>query len=1781
MSSKGFTKLLFVGIILLVYFNAYSDIPRILFVGDSWTAIPWHMDPPALRSVLLRPEWVQALGGRYVEIGDLALRGATASDWDTDQLKSEITQKLNEYPTIDIVHISLGGNDINVSWKYHHSWDQINSLLDTTIYHLRNVIQHCLNVRPNIRVAICGYDYLNISEGYTWGTYTNPFNPFDVIVYVAGVEQPTQLVLWQWEVPVIVFNPQFPWLGWTTIQQVGEYQAHLNDVFIELERRKKDLALSMDRVEYIHNLGLMQARLGIPSLGIGQNYSFLPLGPLDNYSNFPGGYRNLFTPRQAMGSNNRGELDPIHLNNTGYIYLMENAVAQVYARWLSDSDPPFVDGILLGSDNPPTGEEVIFIVRFSENVRGVDINDFRLDIRGTVSGASILRVEGSGNEYRVFVSVPSGNGSLSIDLIDNDTIYDAVWNPLAGMADGSYIYGQYYIIGTGEGGGGDVPSDCPLLPIIDQQGRDLYPLLGMFWELGDFDNNGMIDSWEVGPLAEVYCNPAHPLHSELVNAYTTTLRGIRSEPAYASLLQPVEHLLTSLLLLHSSMCSAVKNGLSAVLTKPYIPFVINRFGAWIEPFNPDTDIDLDGLNNRTEYNEVMRLGPPLGTRENYISAVLTPKCPEGIKSEFATSIQYLYGLRINVPGQEPICFICKDPFSTDLDKNGIIDYAQALLVDLILACQNTSNYGIVAYCWGYNNLIIKGYLDLLWRGMSRKYWGLPVEQGIGLVVDLAKVEKALTGLATLGEPASLAGVKAFFDSAIQYLDAQDRFEVNISLFESSAQSVVGSQGDADGDGVCNLSEYNAVSHDIAGLAQFVANALNPTVKANGGGCDGPEDNNGEEPNHCPLLELIDEQGRVLYQLLPYLQSWDSEDWDGNGMIDSWECALLAHVLCDNASPYYLEARKKFTGNIQRLRRDALYAYVKDYEEVLTLLMTVNQTLADIIKKDIGFTGYYYSFKFPYVSGEEVCGPGGDPDRDSITNLMEYKYVRAIGGSREDYVRLALTPANFNLDRCEGLCDPVQPSCAPVDFDSLMRSLQKRIRDLGYADKLGGYSFEPSSTDINGGINETEGKIYPNGILDSDEFALINFIMTRSDLGEISQIVCNGWEHNVAQMYADLGGSSGLINVLAPEMHKILASYMLLGDENSVSIPIRALTYARNAEGIDLGVVVPDVNNYVRLPYILSAYADPDNDGFTNLEEYECFRFRSRCCYLTYALDGNAYPGVESCLDIGVEGETEGFAEGEGTPTEEGDVSIEGAYEGSESEGIQEGESSINCNVEPCEVVCEVGRIYESLFEDSLVEIYSNSLINENPDISDLDQNGIIDRYHARLVDFIISDNTSPIHCCVRTAFEYNLAVAEMWADEVQQVQPIVFLLVPKEKFIRAVAGVMTIGERATIEIITKAIEQSPVPVPLLYPEDFDLSAERFLAFYGDADLDGICNLGEYNSAINPDEFIRRATNPQVVSDGGGCPPCVEGANEGEISEGYIEGSEDGEITPTEGIAEGTNEAEQGHGEIEGNTEDESGECYQFYATGLPVSIEDGKRTTSSIFVDKELIIDRIEVGVRLTHEAVGQITLWLESPYGDRIYLASRVGGEYNGGFDKVIFDMSALVTITEVSPPYTGRYRPMGDLTQVTGKLSQGLWRLVVFDWVTGKTGNLVEWRLVFNSSCEFAWGNFPNEDIRLWHSADTNKNWKIELTELLRVIQFFNSGGYHVEEDTEDGYGPGFNPEKIGLPHHSDYNPQNWRIELAELLRLIQFFNTPDGYSRSPGSEDGFAPGFSGTRD
>lgn len=102
---------------------------------------------------------------------------------------------------------------------------------------------------------------------------------------------------------------------------------------------------------------------------------------------------------------------------------------------------------------------------------------------------------------------------------------------------------------------------------------------------------------------------------------------------------------------------------------------------------------------------------------------------------------------------------------------------------------------------------------------------------------------------------------------------------------------------------------------------------------------------------------------------------------------------------------------------------------------------------------------------------------------------------------------------------------------------------------------------------------------------------------------------------------------------------------------------------------------------------------------------------------------------------------------------------------------------------------------------------------------------------------------------------------------------------------------------------------------------------------------------------------------------------------------------------------------------------------------------------------------------------------------------------------------------------------------------------------------------------------GEGEGEGAPSTHSSDRNGDGKIDLSELLRTIQFYNSLAYHCEPGTEDGYAINSGAQDCA-PHAADYAPQDWKVSLSETLRNIQFYNSV-GYYACPGSEDGFCPG------
>lgn len=76
-------------------------------------------------------------------------------------------------------------------------------------------------------------------------------------------------------------------------------------------------------------------------------------------------------------------------------------------------------------------------------------------------------------------------------------------------------------------------------------------------------------------------------------------------------------------------------------------------------------------------------------------------------------------------------------------------------------------------------------------------------------------------------------------------------------------------------------------------------------------------------------------------------------------------------------------------------------------------------------------------------------------------------------------------------------------------------------------------------------------------------------------------------------------------------------------------------------------------------------------------------------------------------------------------------------------------------------------------------------------------------------------------------------------------------------------------------------------------------------------------------------------------------------------------------------------------------------------------------------------------------------------------------------------------------------------------------------------------------------------------FHKADLNQDGMLKLPEVLRIVQFYNSGGYFCNSGANDGYGAGPEGDTSCIPHDADLQTQDWRIDLHEILEVIQIFN------------------------
>ena len=145
-----------------------------------------------------------------------------------------------------------------------------------------------------------------------------------------------------------------------------------------------------------------------------------------------------------------------------------------------------------------------------------------------------------------------------------------------------------------------------------------------------------------------------------------------------------------------------------------------------------------------------------------------------------------------------------------------------------------------------------------------------------------------------------------------------------------------------------------------------------------------------------------------------------------------------------------------------------------------------------------------------------------------------------------------------------------------------------------------------------------------------------------------------------------------------------------------------------------------------------------------------------------------------------------------------------------------------------------------------------------------------------------------------------------------------------------------------------------------------------------------------------------------------------------------------------------------------NFKTENETCGSIASSDTPLSIPDNSTTgvSSVINITENKTITDINVTVNITHTWVGDLTLTLVSPLGVSVVLSSNNGDE-GDGYVNTIFDYDASTSIGSASAPFTGTFKPTGNLSVFNDEESYGEWTLLVVDGVADDTGQIDDWTI------------------------------------------------------------------------------------------------------------------------
>lgn len=266
---------------------------RALLIGDSW-AFFMGVDG-TLNEVFER--WGHTNVKFYTNV-EIAVNGARTTDFLETNMQTEIRNVINTNPDIDVVHLSIAGNDVLGQWNVNFTQTELADLVNEVYDQTDSIIRFLKTLKPGIKVVFSGYVYPNFEE----------------VIESAAPLQNVHPFYGTWE------DMGFP--------SFLEINTILND-FSEL---MEDYADADPQVEFFKVPGLMQYTFGQSSpLGVAPGGSYPPFTQA-----LPFGDPSYPSPQNSMRDYAGITKDCFHLSPKGYRDLISYHTQKFYHKFFMD-----------------------------------------------------------------------------------------------------------------------------------------------------------------------------------------------------------------------------------------------------------------------------------------------------------------------------------------------------------------------------------------------------------------------------------------------------------------------------------------------------------------------------------------------------------------------------------------------------------------------------------------------------------------------------------------------------------------------------------------------------------------------------------------------------------------------------------------------------------------------------------------------------------------------------------------------------------------------------------------------------------------------------------------------------------------------------------------------------------------------------------------------------------------------------------------------------------------------------------------------------------------------------------------------------------------------------------------------------------------------------------------------------------------------------------------------------------------------------------------------------